>query len=377
LFEIGLCVCACVFAVQVNDQRLDDARAYLQSLPKTRHSTAADSVDSSADVSRYDLVTVVITMNRDRPSADTDDDRQPRYNPGYLTQTVARLLQISHGDNAAEFHRRKLLLCSVDPQPQTFTELQRLSDFVQTISRYQTAQQWSDTDMENKFEKEKDDYAYCLRAASRFPSPYYMVLEDDVLVDKNAVETVNFVMNYFDLFSAEDWSFLKLYYPKKWSGYGRSWQTAAELGGNSVLGGCFSGGVMLLLRRCRTRPSNCRNLSARLWFAAGAVLTALLCVGIGRQYVESWREYLVSTHRLEEAPGCCTQAVLFPGGVISDLCTHLRRVHSDMQSAVDIAVDGFAHVHGLKRYLIQPNVAEHIGFLSSLHRTSTRVEQFL
>ena len=329
------------------------------------------------DVNRYDLVIVVRTTNRDRPLTNTDDYKQPRYNPGYLTQTVARLLQIFHSDNTAKFHRKKLLICSVDPQPQAFTELLQLSDFVQTISRYQTAQQRSDTVTENKLEKQKDDYAYCLQAASQFLSPYYMVLEDDVLVDKNAVETVNFVMNYFDLFSAEDWSFLKLYYPKKWSGYGRSWQTATELGGYSVLGGCFSSGVMLLLRRCRMRLLNCRNLWARLWFASGAVCTALLCVSIGRQYVESWREYLVSTHQLVKAPGCCTPAVLYPAGVISNLSTHLRHVHSDNQSAADIAIDGFARTHGFKRYLIHPNIAEHIGFLSTVRRTSTNVEHYL
>lgn len=329
------------------------------------------TVDMSVDAERYDLVIVVITTSREQNF--TAEERQ-MYNLGYLTQTVARLLQIVDTDNTAAFRQKKLLMCSVDTQPKRFTEAADLSDHVQIVSRYQRpTAELHNVITDNLYEKEKDDYVYCLRAASRFSSPYYLVLEDDVLLDESAIESLYFVMSYVDLFSAVDWLFLKLYYPEKWSGYSRSWRTVVELVGYSVLGGSLCAGVIRLMSRsCR-----CRTMPVWFWFVVGAVYTAMVCVSIGRQYVESWRHYLASTHQLVAAPGCCTQATLYPASVISDLCAHLSHVHSDQVFSVDIAVDGFAHIRGLKRYLIEPNVVKHIGLMSSLPRKSKSAKHFL
>jgi len=76
--------------LQANDRWLDDAKFFLESLPKLNQSTDAAGADV-ADTEWYDLVTVVVTMNRERTW--TDDDRQQTFNLGYLTQTVARFLQ--------------------------------------------------------------------------------------------------------------------------------------------------------------------------------------------------------------------------------------------------------------------------------------------
>jgi len=320
------------------------------------HSTVT-SVGSIVDAESYNLVVVVITMSREQKD-------QQIYNLGYLTQTVARLLRIVHTDSTAKFQRKKLLVCDVDTQPKRFAEAADLSDHVQIMFRYQNA---TTKLTENLHEKEKDDYIYCLRAASRFVSPYYLVLEDDVLLDESAVESVYFVMSYFDLFSAIDWLFLKLYYPQKWSGYGRNLQTVVELAGYSVLGGFLCASVIWLMPKC----CKCRAMPAWFWFAVGAGFAPLLCVSIGRQYVESWRRYFSSTHQLVAAPGCCTQATLYPALVISELCAHLSRVHCHPKFPVDIAVDGFAHVRGLKRYLVEPNVVRHIGLMSSLAKSQS------
>jgi len=360
--------------VQANDKRLNDAKLYLQSLPMVKHSTATGE-GGLVDLKRYDLVIVVITMSRERTLA--DEDRKRTFNLGYLTQTVARLLMILHTDDSAAFQRKKLVVCSVDPQPERFTEALEMSNYVEVVSLYQNTSTNRQHVAGNMFEKEKDDYVYCLKTASRFESPYYLVVEDDVLLDKRAIETVHFVLSYFDLFSAVDWLFVKLYYPEKWLGYSRSCMTVAEVGGYSVLGGCLCAGVVLLIRRHRKFLLSCRTLPVWFWFTVGAVFIALFCVSIGRQYVESWRDYFVSTHQLVEAPGCCTQAVLYPAHIVSDLSSHLRRVHSDYDFSVDIAIDGFAHVRGLRRYLVQPNVAKHIGLISNLRRNSKSAQHFL
>lgn len=333
-----------------------DAKAYLQSLPETIHSTAASGVDSE----HYDLVIVVITTSREWKSTTKD---QQIYNLGYLTQTVARLLQIVHTDSTARFQRKKLVVCNVDTQPDRFTEVHSLSDHVQIVSRYQRT---TAKPTENLHEKEKDDYVYCLQAAGRFSSPYYLVLEDDVLLDESALESMYFAMSYFGLFSAADWLFLKLYYPEKWSGYGRCWRTVVELAGYSVLGGFLCAAVVV---RLMPRYRKCRSMPAWFWFAVGAGFAPLLCASVGRPYVESWRRSFASTHELVAAPGCCTQATLYPASLISDLCTHLYQMHSDAKFPVDIVVDGFARVRGLKSYLIQPNVVKHIGLMSSLSKS--------
>jgi len=360
--------------MQANDQRLSDAKQYLQSLPEAEHSTTI-GVSSFVAEKQYDLVIVVITMSRERTLA--NEDRQHIFNLGYLTQTVARLLQIFHTDNTAAFHHKKLIVCNVDPQPLSYTEALELSKYVQIVSVYQNQfAKWHDG-AKNMFDQEKDDYVYCLKTASSFVSSYYLVIEDDVLLDVNALETVYFIMNYFSLFSTVDWLFLKLYYPMKWSGYGRSWNTVAEVGGYAVLGGSLCVAVMLLIPRHRKCMSICQNSPMWFWFVVGGIFTALLCMSVGRQYVESWRGCFISTHQMIEAPGCCTQAILYPAQVISDLGDHLQRVHSDYDFSVDLAIDGFAHVHGLKCYLIQPNVAKHIGLVSSLRQYSKSAKHFL
>jgi len=337
-----------------------------------KHSTVVGE-DGFTDIEWYDLVIVVITMNREG----YNDGEQEMY-IGYLTQTVARLLQIFHSDNTAAFRRKKLIMCSVDRQPQTFTEALDLSNIVQTVFRYRnnSAQRHDDV-TRNIYEVEKNDYVYCLQTASRYASLHYLVLEDDVLLDENAIETLNFIMNYFDLFATTDWLFLKLFYPDKWSGYDRSWKTVLELGGYSMLGGCVCGVVVLMIPKHRKSSSSYQNLRLSFWFVVGAVFMALMCASIGRQYVESWRQYFASTHRLVAAPDCCTQATLYPAHVVSDLCAHLSRIHSDFDFAKDIAIDGFAHVRGLKRYLVQPNIVKHIGLISGLHRKSKTAEHFL
>jgi len=360
--------------VQANDQRLRDAKLHLQSVPIVERS-AATGEDSFVDLGQYDLVIVVITTSRARTLA--DEDRKRTFNLGYLTQTVARLLKIVRTDSTAAFQHKKLVVCSVDLQPQRFTEALELSKYVQVVSMYQNnSVNWQQV-AGNMFEKEKDDYVYCLKTASSFVSPYYLVVEDDVLLDERAIETVHFLMSYFGLFSAVDWLFVKLYYPEKWSGYSRSCETVVEVAGYSVLGGCLCVGIVLLTPRHRKCLLNCRNLPVFFWFVVGAVFTALVCTSIGRQYVESWRHYFVSTHQLVAAPGCCTQAVLYPAHIISDLSSHLRRVHSDYDYSIDIAIDGFAHVRGLRRYLVRPNVARHIGLISNLRRNSKTAEHFL
>ena len=259
----------------------------------------------------------------------------------------------------------------MDPQPQRFTEVLHLSSYVSTVFRYRHDAAAADEDA-NIFERGKDDYVFCLRtAAGRFRSRYYLVLEDDVLVRDGALESVNFVMNYFGLFAADDWLFLKLYYPDKWSGYGRSVDTLAELAGYSVLGGS------LVAAAASRRLLNCRSMPRSFWVVSGSVFAALVCVGVGRQYVESWRGHFASTHRLVAAPGCCTQATLYPARVVPDVVTHLRRVRSDYDFSVDVALDGLAQLRGLRRHLLQPNVVKHIGLVSSLRRNSKSAIHFL
>ena len=268
-------------------------------------------------------------------------------------------------------------MCSVDPQPQRFTEALQLSHYVQVVSRYHNSSAKRQDVAGSVLEQEKDDYVYCLKTVSRFASPYYLVVQDDVLLAERAIETVHFVMNYFDLFSTVDWLFVKLYYPEKWSGYSRSCETVVEVGGYSVLGGCLCTGVVWLISRQRRFSFNCRRLPAPFWFAVGAVFTASFCVSVGRQYVESWRENFASAHRLVAAPGCCTPAILYPAHIIPYLCSHLRRVQSDNDFPVDIAIDRFARDRRLRRYLVHPNVARHIGFVSSLSRNYKSAEHFL
>jgi hypothetical protein len=358
-----------------NDQRYQAAKNYLHALSE-KHLPLSISVQGNeqqtVDVPS-DLVIGMITVNRDKPMQAGSD----LLNLGYLTQSVAQLIKVIDNDTSAGFSHKHVFVCNVDPMPHLYVEAQAVSRVVHTVLRYANVSgREKARSMMDVFEKEKDDYAYCLDVAQKFNSRYVLMLEDDVLLSDIAFAVLSRLMARVQLDMRNDWLFVKLYYPEKWQGFGNEWQTAVELTGVAAIGGSLMVlGISMMSRHFHWRMMS--RYSTPCWFVVGAAYAVLLCVGVGRPYIFAWRRSFLSMHRLSAAPGCCTQAVLYPAGVVSKLATHLRHVHANVDFSVDLAIDGFAHKHHLMRYLIEPNVLRHIGLVSTVRDYAKSAEHFL
>lgn len=341
-----------------NNLRISIAQDFLRSYIK-KTASAEEPVD---------LVVAVITINRDSDSVGQ---------LGYLTQTVARVLSVIQNDHSEIFRNKIVFICNVDAKGSQHSEAVYLSKVVTVVSRFPNGTVGSERQENfNIFEKEKSDYVFCLRKAYSYNPHYILMMEDDVLLNYNSFTTLTHLLRSRVDPHEDDpisWLFTKLYYPEKWQGYAYEPDKVGELIGIALLGGTVLALIAFKLynRRCTTKT----HIS--VLFVVGAMTSTVMAVLIGRPYIRSWRRFSPYTHRLVRAPDCCTQAVLYPTSVVEGLAEYLSEVVSNIDFSVDLAIDAFAHEHGLRRHLVEPNLCRHIGFVSTIRSYAKKAAEFL
>ena len=356
-------------AVQLNHERLEAAEAYLSDLD---HQNTMAMFLGGQPRSSVDLVVSVVTVPRDHP----------KFRLGYLTQTIAQLIRIYKTDNGSgAFPDRLLFMCNTHQDPASHGEARRLSKYVPYHLRYP-----NNTGVrvvfKNKFEKEKEDYVFCLQEALRYHPKYVIILEDDVIPHPETFRILQYHLSkpWFKKYNtkANPLAFLKLYYPLKWHGYGKDPKHIIELLSLGCLGGsffqlCFH----LLSRTARSSSSSSTMIKRYFFFLLGATYFILLVVSIGRQYVLDlrWSAWQLST--TIPAPDCCTQGVLYPTDMAQKLIDYLQTVTCSAVFPVDLAMDAFAKSHGYQRRLVEPNLLTHVGMVSSLRYNSKSPKDFI
>ena len=320
---------------------------------------------------KVDLAIGIITINRDAP----DIGRL-----GYLTQTLASVLHVLHGQTSG-FRAMKHFICNVDKNPDRHVEAKRLSIYTNVVERHDI----NIPEGDDIFEKEKNDYVFCLEQAARYDPKYVLMLEDDVLLDENFLTTLWYMLKSRhglsrsvndvgsnQTKSTDNWLFIKMYYPLKWSGYSFEIDKVLELVGVALVGGSlFACMTLLLVSSHRTFRT------AQVLFIMGTIFFAVAAYTMGRPYVESWKKYFDSTHRLVKAHGCCTQAVLYRTKIIAELCHHLHSVECTKSFSVDLAIDQFGVLQNLPSYSIEPNLCRHIGLVSTVRANAKFASEFL
>lgn len=348
-----------------NDERINFAEKYLRG-----------DISQASDVSngkQFDIVIVVITLNRESKS--TGRLR-------FLTQTMAHLMMLKKKDKSKLFEKKHIMICNVDEEGDDFSEAASLSNIVQVVSQFANASETDDEEFIDVFEKEKVDYIFCLQLAKQYKPQYVMMIEDDVILEAESLETVehlvNLRLNHADhnRMESEPWIFVKLYYPEKWQGYGNEQDKIGELVGIATLGGTlFVIVTFVLFWLVRFRGLTVMHFLVMFWL--GAATSALTAYLVGRQYVQAWRRWSPYTHRLITAPGCCTQAVIYHSSIVDGLAQYLSDIRCNADFSVDLVIDEFAETRGLKGYLVEPNVCRHIGFISSVRRSAKAAAEFL
>ena len=277
---------------------------------------------------------------------------------------------------------------------------------------------------DNVYDKERVDYMFCLQAASRLHPAYVLLVEDDAValpdmpaVLQHALDRLSTRLpgrregrkdvsemrkrrahnressSSFSLMAnseggpakhqqateageGEDFSdtqptfaYLKLFFPLRWQGYAFELTRLLDLTSTAVL-------LTTLTLIC------CWGLSARSGrpvrgrtIMISAMLSLLLCLLLGRQNVDEVRRLSRHFYRLQQAPQCCTPAVLYPSDVIPSLLTSLAGCRS--KKHVDLCIADFVTDSALPAYSLEPNLFSHVGMVTSLNMGDKHPEDIL
>ena len=300
-----------------------------------------------------DIVITIVTVSR----------RMRKYNPYYLTQTVGKLLQLLRKDAAKLEFTYGLMLCNVDSLPNVHMEAKRISKFVHTTIKYTEGL----SQPVDRFEKEKQDYVYCLEKSLQLQPKYVLLLEDDAYPTDRMLPVLEYsIQNVLERKFSEcfherrKFAYLKLYHPERLLGF-----ISTEISRLFEL----AGAIMLLLAfftACRTRAYTSGS-TWRLIIVIG-IYVLFLALAIGRPNLIGIRTVAPYFHSFVTAPSCCTPANLYSytgARMVIDSMSHKVSYNGH---AKDALLDEFLQETGYSAIYVEPNMFKHIGQYSTLRQ---------
>ncbi|XP_043542790.1 transmembrane protein 246 [Chiloscyllium plagiosum] len=275
----------------------------------------------------------------------------------YYLQVVAALHRLLGACQDCRGYR--LLACNVDPDPEGHREALEAAHLITTVHRFGQGRgpAWG---ADNRFEKEKEDYLYCLQEALSTYDPQHVVLLED-----DAVPKEDFFPVLRDLLERRLTSpttrgalYVKLYHPERLQGYlNPEPMRILEWLGLGALGGTSLGIVYRKL---------CGRASVTLSWAVLAVYTMLVVELAGRHYLLESRRLSPQLYSLVPATECCTPAMLFSAPAARRVLAYLGGVRCRPGYAKDTALYALLRANGETAYALEPNLVTHIGLYSTL-----------
>ena len=353
-------------ALDKNTERLYWAQEYFSLLQ-----------DDAQELPRWNeplnLVVVIIGMQR----------KLDNYNPNYLLQTTAEVHRQFHSDTL--FINKKLFICNVNKEPKNLVEVEETANHIKVISRFggdYPGEKFS----EDKWEKSKEDYAFCLNRAVDDRPEYVLVLEDDVILKPNFFPSLHTHLytnvplvqeSPASLMDEANWAYIKLYYPPKWSGFSKDFRHYAELAGIASFGGSICVVLHNIIWYLFHKGCSAHRIYTTAWFITGAIYFLCLVIAIGRPYVMDFVFSLTHHSHLIPAKNCCTQAVLYSGDVVPHLTQYLYSTHSTIDKSHDILMDQWVDNNDFVRYLSEPYMVNHIGLISTVRVWAKKAAYFI
>ena len=336
--------------VDSHSRALLEAEVYLRTLELRSRPLVPDDVF-------VDVAIVVVTSRRVEGSRPL----------GYLTRTVAAL---SHSVSSSTWRASKqLLICDVNAGPAAHIEADRLRKYFHVVVRFPNTN--ASAVILDPFEKEKQDYAFCLQQALQLTSTYVLIVEDDAVARDDLFLVLPYIL-YMRTFTSQThpWSHLKLYYPERWQGFSFDIRTALELTSFFCITYVISAAV---LGRCF------RELRTRFRHAiAGGLLVVLLALSIGRQHFIELKRISPYLYSLAPDPACCSPAVLYNAEFVESLVPHLlHEVRCSSTYPLDMALNSFVNRWQWPGFCVEPNLFRHIGLISTMKGYSRYIEDFL
>ena len=347
-------------AFDLNDRRLIAAEQFLSLLTPNTTYMSFKSVLQQPDLT---LAVGVVTVRRQHNT----------HRLNYLTQVISQLIQLFDMDTT--FDSKALFMCDTFPGPGKHDEALRLKRFVPLFRKFPNEN--ASHVIMDWFEKEKQDYVYCMQQALKYKPKYIMIVEDDAFPRSEIFKVLHYIMTNrlerkHNHGYQEDWAYLKLYYPERWQGYSNEVHTILELIGLGSLGGIAFVVILNFITRKRFRM-----ITQYIFFVLGALYFILVAVSVGRQYMVEWHRLSKHFYRLLPAPDCCSPANVYAQHMAVQLTHFLSSVTCSSHFPMDAALDQFATKHSYQRYVVEPNLIKHIGMVSSIKSEARRLEEFI
>ncbi|KAK2192406.1 hypothetical protein NP493_30g05026 [Ridgeia piscesae] len=353
-----------------NELRFGEASRYLSRLNRTETLSFYRSLQQQATV---DMAIAVVSVKRTGVNGSV----------GYLTQVVTELDKIYKRD--VNF-RNVMFICNTFAGPGTHEEAENLARYFPVETRFpagSTDETTTTTTTGNfSYDKEKQDYVYCMQKALQYPTKHVCILQDDAVprpdtfaILKHVVETRVRTKHVADEAISRDWASVKLFYPGCWLGYElRNNRHHIELLSIGVAGG---GLYLLATLSLGLFASDMPRLVYYRTLLRVGLYCILVCLAIGRQNVHAMQRLSKHFYSVWPAPECCIPATLFKAGPARDIARHLATVNCSRDLPLDIAMAAYTDAKNYASFLVQPNLITHIGLMSSLKGVSDNPEEFV
>ena len=295
---------------------------------------------------------------------------------GYLTQVAESVYDVVKQSDTPL--KAAAFICDVYAFVGNNTETEDLRKYLPVTKRFDKPSSYHV--IMDVFEKEKQDYVFCLTQSLLYNAKYVILVEDDAVLEKSFTEVLHSTLQ--SLRHVEDFV-LKLFYPPRWQGFAFERRKIFELLTIGLLSCCWALFGHILCLKYSSRHITLRTLRHRVWrlrgfYAAVFIYGVCVALAIGRQNLLELRRLSPLTYALTQAHDCCSPAILYPRHTARALAHFLFANATCSQFyAVDAALDSFTRQQQVPAYLIEPNVVRHIGLVSSIKSISRYPEDFI
>ncbi|XP_074053710.1 post-GPI attachment to proteins factor 4 [Macrotis lagotis] len=274
---------------------------------------------------------------------------------------------------AAQFHRLlrqcgqpclkyQLFLCNVDWSLR-HQDAKLLASVIPVANRFTSTKEVNDSRsiFRNIFEKEKQDYAFCLEKSLQSYNPEYILLvEDDAIPEEEIFRVLlHLLKTRFSESHLRNTLYLKLYHPERLQGYlnPEPMRILEWFGVGMFLGPLFSWVYVKI--------ANLPGLSYRIVFFFSLYTMGLVEL-VGRHYLLEFRRLAPALYNVVPTTQCCTPAMLFSASSAQRTVSYFAEISCRSGFAKDMALYSFLQNKNERAFVVEPNLVRHVGLFSSL-----------
>jgi hypothetical protein len=305
----------------------------------------------------------IITLSRENNLTESEQ-------PHYLLQTVAALIKLINrlDQNYFEIY---LSICNVDLNPKTYVDMNYIPEWITIFQRDKEKRQ----SFKNRYEKEREDYVFCMKKVLEHNASFLLILEDDALPHQDLFNVMKKELFENDQCELKKDKFKDLFYVKlhtnSWDlNFVRLWRwtkflffTGFDLGKvfELMIISLFLDVLIIVALKKYSKLQLSYHMSFILFIYIAWVLNV-----IGRQNISIVRRYILGiTHEMSDATGGSLVATFYPRASAEATVQYLNSVECDKSYPKDVALNRLARKHWQQLLLIEPPLFTHIGYHST------------